>query len=357
MNRHVLPITVFCILFLSTCLATAAAEYFVDVEKGDNRQGQGTKHAPWRNISVALDAKSNPSLSAGDIIYVASGVYDDTPGLCGLCEKFPLDLSYGVSLIGEASNRVIIDAKNCPASVIYSDQPVLIRKEGVTRAYRPWWDDPKNYRIVPLEIAGMTIKHTDHEGKGIELKYNGTVTIRKCRLIDNSQAIDSHVPTMITDCLISQDFKKESYPRSRDNYRPYNLDSGQWFSSFKKQYKEAQEKQANWLKDPMVVALRMMSGYSKLDGPKPDRICIYYPTGPTDKAFYTKLRGDGAIWSGDRITIVMLKDPVVDEDGIAAEETRVDLVKKNGIWEIVWAGARFRGGRAAFSGWTTELCP
>ncbi|MFH1743287.1 MAG: hypothetical protein ABIH23_30140 [bacterium] len=158
-----------------------AADYWVDMENGDNLNGNGTLEAPWRNITIALNSRMNPNLKAGDVIHVAPGVYDDTPDGYGFFEMFPLDLSVGVSLIGEASDRVIIDAKTSTASVVYASGAL---GQGI-------------------EIASVTVKHTQQTGKGIEVISSATLTVRDCGVTLNNGGIVSKAPALISGCLIT----------------------------------------------------------------------------------------------------------------------------------------------------------
>lgn len=123
--------------------------------------------------------------------------------------------------------------------------------------------------------------------------------------------------------------------KSRDRYKPYDFNSDPGLVSFAQAYEEARLDPTSWAANPLTLTLRL-AGYPDPDGNDPDRIDTYdTPTG---------------------LTVVIERFDLRD-DSLEAEEVRVDLVRKGAVWEIAWAGRRWRCRRALFSGWTTALCP
>ncbi len=338
-----------------------AADFYVDRSHGDNQSGDGSKTAPWRNITVALDPEFNPNLHAGDTIHVASGTYDDTPDQYGLYEKFPLDLSVGVSLIGVGSDRVIVDAKDSPATVIHADAVVKFRQWDWggyhKRRFRPYERD--QYRSIELDIVGMTLRHTDNVGIGVQIIRDVTTTIRDCRIVGHSLAIDSRVPVTVTNCTISHKPPNHSLPLSRSHYRPYDFESRrQWMVKFRERYEQASQTEEGWVEDPLLVVQRALSiRYKGREQYKPDRVSVFYPNAKDDKEFVAQGGNEWTPWVGDRVSVLMLHDPIRDDDSRAAEEVRIDLQRKDGRWEVVWAGGRYRCWRGPFREWTSDLCP
>lgn len=123
-----------------------------------------------------------------------------------------------------------------------------------------------------------------------------------------------------------------SQQTGRDKYRPLNFDKDPWLSGFNKEYEIAIRTNANWVENPEKIALRLAGA-----------------TNPTKISTFDMGRG--------RITVIVLQDPVVGDDSVAAEEIRADLVQKGNKWEIKWAGGRWRchAGRGHTS-WGAELC-
>lgn len=337
-----------------------ATDFYVDRNHGDNQTGNGSKSAPWRNITVALDPEFNPNLSAGDTIHVASGTYDDTPDVDGLFEKFPLDLSVGVSLIGAGSDRVIVDAKGSPAPVIFASALLVIRRLDSGRHYAETvrWYRRNLYRGIRVDVEGMTLRHTNNTGVGVQFIQDVTATIRDCRIVGHSMAIDSRVPVTVTGCTIAQKPQIRSLPPSRAHYRPYDPQSTHPVSvKFRERYKQASRDGENWVEDPLLVVQRAMSLRYKSEY-RPDRLSVFYPNWRDEEEFVAQAQGDGAHWVGDRVSVVILHDPIVDDDSVRGKEVRIDLERKDGRWEMVWAGFRSRCSRGStFGGWTTDLCP
>jgi len=91
-------------------------DFYVDAEKGDNAIADGSQAKPFKHVTVLLKQVKYP-IAAGDVIHVASGVYNSVPDKYGLKETFPINLSAGISIIGEVSDRVIFDAGNSTSNV------------------------------------------------------------------------------------------------------------------------------------------------------------------------------------------------------------------------------------------------
>lgn len=112
----------------------------------------------------------------------------------------------------------------------------------------------------------------------------------------------------------------------RQSYRSYNFDTDPWLSSFNKDYQLAKQNKDSWLFNPTTVALRL-AGYPNPDGCEPSEV--------------------SSVESKDSsITVLIKEGPTKGErcgdDSVLASEIRVDLVKPDQIWEIEWAGGRYR---------------
>jgi len=84
-----------------------ATDYFVDVNAAPG--GDGSASAPWNSIAESLDTWGGSPVIAGDVIHVASGVYDDNNG-----DWFPLRVPAGVSIVGPGDHSAILDSSNQP---------------------------------------------------------------------------------------------------------------------------------------------------------------------------------------------------------------------------------------------------
>lgn len=131
-------------------------------------------------------------------------------------------------------------------------------------------------------------------------------------------------------------FISYSRPRNQTQYKPFELSGDGWFAKRMPDYEGARNNLEDWTKNPTDIAL-YMAGYPNLDGTKPDKVSIF-DTG------------------SDRITVLVMENSLHD-DSVQAIEVRVDLVKKNEVWEIEWAGGRWRCWRTLFSSRGTSLCP
>ena len=87
-------------LALALCLAGTArgGEIFVDVQKGSDLKGDGSRAHPFKTLTKGLGVAK-----AGDIVRAAPGIYDLHRG-----EKFPLVLPAGVSLLGAGMRDVFL---------------------------------------------------------------------------------------------------------------------------------------------------------------------------------------------------------------------------------------------------------
>lgn len=134
--------------------------------------------------------------------------------------------------------------------------------------------------------------------------------------------------------ILAANVLSETSPRDRIAYRSLGFTHDQPKVDFTK----AGDSAATRITDPLAMALRV-AGYPNEDGVEPDRVSIFH---------------DGLA----RITIIIEKEGLHD-DSIAAEETRVDLIKQGQLWEVAWAGGRWRCRRDLMRGswWTTSLCP
>lgn len=104
-------------------------------------------------------------------------------------------------------------------------------------------------------------------------------------------------------------------------------------------YTENRRSGAAWTRNPAEVALFLVEG------------CNHEANAGVDCANSPRV---GVFPRGtERITFVVLDDPVNGDDSIAAEEWRVDLVRAaDGAWDLEWAGGRWRCGRERINFWT-----
>ena len=123
----------------------------------------------------------------------------------------------------------------------------------------------------------------------------------------------------------------------RDQYRPFDFDRDPWLAGYVQEYQEALQAQAAWLEDPIAVALRLV-GFPNPDETAPDQVSVFYQDPATT-------------------IVVVLQDPIVGDDSVAASEHRIELVKTGAIWEVTWAGGRYRcqPGRGQ-QDWQPDLC-
>lgn len=111
----------------------------------------------------------------------------------------------------------------------------------------------------------------------------------------------------------------------KSEYRPYNFETDPWLASFNKTYATAKQRQESWLAEAPTVALRL-SGFPNSGECKPTEV-------------HTTEH------SASSVTVVIHSGPATEpcmDDSVRASQIRVDLVKKNQIWAIEWAGGRYR---------------
>lgn len=125
-------------------------------------------------------------------------------------------------------------------------------------------------------------------------------------------------------------------PAPREAYRPSQPDSTPGYAGFLEAYEAARAEQADWLRDPVAIALRL-AGYPNSEREAPDQVTLYQ----TDP---------------ERAVVVLLLEGAMD-DSVRDIEDRVDLVLEDGLWRVEWAGARWRcqPGRGQ-QDWGIELC-
>ncbi len=120
----------------------------------------------------------------------------------------------------------------------------------------------------------------------------------------------------------------------RGKYKAFDFNEP-WLSKFNEEYKKGIDEHANWTENPKEVTLRI-AGVPV--GVKSDNLAV----------FDTKHQ---------KRTVIVSIDPIREDDSVAAEEIRVDFVKKEERWEIEWAGGRWRcqAGRGQLD-WVPKLC-
>jgi hypothetical protein len=129
-------------------------------------------------------------------------------------------------------------------------------------------------------------------------------------------------------------------PRARIFYAPVKFGDdhlGIW-----KEYEEKRAARAPWTQNPETVALRLNGNCAAEAGP-PINDCSV----PTKFSAYRT--------GENHLTFVILEDPVVGDDSLAAEEVRLDLTRAaDGAWDVEWAGSRWRCNeeRSGFGYWS-----
>ena len=125
-------------------------------------------------------------------------------------------------------------------------------------------------------------------------------------------------------------------PDDRGAYRQSQPEETPGFAEFLEAYETARAEQADWVRDPVAVALRL-TGYPNSDEESPDQVTLYQ-TGP------------------ERLTVVLLLESARD-DSVRDIEDRIDLIREGDVWRVEWAGARWRcqPGRGQ-QDWGIELC-
>ena len=108
-----------------------AATYFVNATTGNNANTAAlamSAATPWRTITRAI---TEPTLTSGDVVNVAAGLYDSTLG-----ETFPLFLVNGVAIIGAGTTTrilafpVIFENSNTPLSASTRLSAVQLESQG-----------------------------------------------------------------------------------------------------------------------------------------------------------------------------------------------------------------------------------
>jgi len=123
-------------------------------------------------------------------------------------------------------------------------------------------------------------------------------------------------------------------PAERSDYRTALAGETPGFAEFLEAYEAAQTEPADWLRDPVEVALRA-AGYAP--SYEPDQVTLYQ-TAPGQASVVLLLEG-------------------AEDDSVRDIEHRVDLTAVDNLWRVEWAGARWRCqvGRGQ-QDWGAELC-
>jgi hypothetical protein len=110
------------LIVLASLLATVApisgADYYVDALSGDDITGDGTPTTPWRTITRALSLPP----TAGSVIHVAPGIYDETLG-----ETFPILMLPGITARGADRDTTVV--AGVPDEPVFQVGPVGIFDE------------------------------------------------------------------------------------------------------------------------------------------------------------------------------------------------------------------------------------
>ncbi|MCM1982223.1 SH3 domain-containing protein [Lyngbya confervoides] len=113
----------------------------------------------------------------------------------------------------------------------------------------------------------------------------------------------------------------------RTSYRPYDFEGDPWLSSFNQAYQAAKANNAPWISDPEQVAIRL-AGFSDSSDCQPDSVSTIASQDPNWVTVLVKT-GDS---QGEQCA----------DDSVAASEIRADLIRTQNLWEIDWAGGRYR---------------
>lgn len=104
---------------------------------------------------------------------------------------------------------------------------------------------------------------------------------------------------------------------------------------FNQELEKARLNKELWTESPREIALRL-AGYPNIDGTQPDKVDVFQTGAKT-------------------VMIVVFADNLQD-DARRTEEVSVNLVEKDGKWQIEWAGGRWKCRRAFYTGWTVSGC-
>ena len=128
-------------------------------------------------------------------------------------------------------------------------------------------------------------------------------------------------------------------PRPRIFYKSMSYSEGKAFEL----YRENRRAGAPWTRDATEIALLLVHGCNHKANIGSD--CF----NPTRLEVYEH--------GAKRTTVIIVDDPIRDDDSIAAEEARLDFVKApDGAWDLEWSGGRWRCQRSGSDWWTTSLC-
>lgn len=156
-----------------------AGSVYVD-DDADRPLYDGTAGEEYKRIT---DALADSSLGAGDIIYVAPGLYD----VANNGEAFPLSMKDGVALRGSSSEMTTVDAGEAAGAI-------------------------RCCYVAEGTIDGFTTTNGSAAEGGTIIRVNYTPAISNCDIIRNSASrsgaihCDTSPSPAFSDCVIAQNY-------------------------------------------------------------------------------------------------------------------------------------------------------
>jgi hypothetical protein len=159
-----IPLLLLSLVLVST---TEARTFWIDSTEG-TILGDGSINNPWISIDNAV-MNAEDGLMAGDVIRLASGFYRNKKDIGLNGNTFPINLSAGVSLIGDSSKTVVLDAGT----------------EGV-----PTIEITDYQGSGTITIQNISIRHNQGEGIGLSAYIaEGSLDISSCLFTNNALAM------------------------------------------------------------------------------------------------------------------------------------------------------------------------
>jgi hypothetical protein len=175
MKNKLFTLIIVCILM---CTISFASDYYVDVNKGSDTAGDGSKEKPWETITYVL---TNVEGSKTDqvIIHIKAGTYDVEND-----EEFPIYLGDFISLKGENPFSTIIDASGDKNTVLYLKNIQHCSIENLTitggNGNYHYYEEESPYRSGDW----CTIESSSYTGGGICCEKS-SLSIKNCIIRDN----------------------------------------------------------------------------------------------------------------------------------------------------------------------------
>ncbi len=116
----------------------------------------------------------------------------------------------------------------------------------------------------------------------------------------------------------------------RVDYEPIDITAEGWWADPHREGEEttlverldhARAEGEGWVSDPVQIALRL-AGYPRIEGGEPDWV--------------------NEAWDSTELVIVVIGKDFLGDDATKARETRVELHRDDGEWEVLWIGSRHK---------------